>query len=252
MPQLIGLVNEREVLRFVVGAIVLLCYCLPAIAQEQSTSSPHVAPDSLFAKPFVETTPDLSRPALEHRDTRYKLSASDIIFVSFPLTPEFDQTINIQPDGYASLNGAREVHLEGLTTDEAITAIRAAYAKVLQDPIVAIELKDFNKPYFIVSGQVHKGGKFDLRGYTTATQAVAMAGGFEDSAKHSQVLLFRRKNDDWYEVKPLDIKKILQGHDVSEDPQIRPGDMVFVPQNFISKIKKFIPSSGMGAYFQMH
>jgi hypothetical protein len=39
---------------------------------------------------------------------------------------------------------------------------------------------------------------------------------------------------------------------VSEDPQVRPGDMLFVPQNFISKIKKFIPSSGMGAYYQLH
>lgn len=251
MPQLTGSANQRAVLRFVSAVLILFSLCSPVIAQEQSTSPP-LATDSLFAKPFIGTAPDSSRPALEHRDLRYRLCASDAIFVSFPLTPEFDQTINIQPDGYASLNGTQEVHLEGLTTDEAVTTIRAAYAKVLRDPIVAVELKDFNKPYFIVSGQVHKGGKFDLRGYTTATQAVAMAGGFEDSAKHSQVLLFRRKDDDWYEVKPLDLKKILRGHDVSEDPQIRPGDMVFVPQNFISKIKKFIPSSGMGAYFQMH
>jgi len=251
MPELIGSANQRAVLRLVVAIIVLFSRSLPVIAQGQGTS-PSQATDSLFAKPFIGAAPDSSRPALEHRDPRYRLCASDVISVTFPLTPEFDQSINIQPDGYASLNGTQEVHLEGLTTDEAITTIRAAYARVLHDPIVALELKDFNKPYFIVSGQVHKGGKFDLRGYTTATQAVAMAGGFEDSAKHSQVLLFRRKDDDWYEVKPLDLKKILQGRSVSEDPQIRPGDMVFVPQNFISKIKKFIPSSGMGAYFQMH
>jgi polysaccharide export outer membrane protein len=150
------------------------------------------------------------------------------------------------------LSGAGDVHLEGLTTEQSVAAIQAAYSKILHDPIVAVELKDFNKPYFIVSGQVHKPGKFDLRGSTSAAQAVAIAGGFNESAKHSEVLLFRRKNDDWYEVKPLDLKKILQGHDVSEDPEIRSGDMLFVPQNFISKIKKFIPSSGMGAYYQMH
>jgi polysaccharide biosynthesis/export protein len=249
MPQLSTRARPRTDLKALAVGILLLTSTLPALAQEQNGNSPQAA-GSPFAKPITDTASDPSRPALEHRDPRYRLCASDVIFVTFPLTPEFDQTLNIQPDGYATLNGAGDVHLEGLTTDESVAAIRAAYAKVLQDPIIAVELKDFNKPYFIVSGQVHKAGKFDLRGYTTATQAVAMAGGFEESAKHSQVLLFRRKNDDWYEVRPLDLKKILQGHDVSEDPQIRSGDMVFVPQNFISKIKKFVPSSGMGAYYQ--
>ena len=110
--------------------------------------------------------------------------------------------MNIQPDGFASLSGAGDVHLEGLTTEQAVARDSSRLREILHEPIVTVELKDFNKPYFIVSGQVHKAGKFDLRGYTTATQAVAMAGGFEDSAKHSQVLLFRRKNNDWYEVKP--------------------------------------------------
>lgn len=77
-----------------------------------------------------------------------------------------------------------------------------------------------------------------------------MAGGFEDSAKHSQVLLFRRVNNDWYEVKNVNLKHILQGHDVNEDPEIRTGDMLVVPQNFISKIKKFMPNTAVGAYYQ--
>ena len=44
-------------------------------------------------------------PALAHRDTRYRLCASDAIALTFPLTPEFDQTVNIQPDGFGSLAG---------------------------------------------------------------------------------------------------------------------------------------------------
>ncbi len=231
--------------------IFWLAWCSAAIAQAPAGNSAPGA-SSRFVTPPGESGFDSSRPALEHRDPRYRLCASDVIAVTFPLTPEFDQTVNIQPDGFASLRGAGDVHLAGSTTEESALAIQTAYAKILHDPIVAVELKDFNKPYFIVSGQVHKPGKFDLRGSTSAAQAVAIAGGFNESAKHSEVLLFRRKNDDWYEVKPLDLKKILQGHNVSEDPEIRAGDMLYVPQNFISKIKKFIPSSGMGAYYQMH
>jgi polysaccharide biosynthesis/export protein len=195
---------------------------------------------------------DSDRPALQQRNPRYRLCASDVIALTFPLTPEYDQTVSVQPDGFITLAGAGDVHVQGLTTQETVPAIQAAYANVLHNSIVTIELKDFNKPYFIVSGQVFKPGKFDLRGYTTATEAVAMAGGFEDSAKHSQVLLFRRVNDSWTEVKTLDLKHILQGHNVSEDPEIRPGDMLFVPQNTISKVKKFIPNYGMGAYATLY
>jgi len=187
---------------------------------------------------------------VQHRDARYRLSASDVVALTFPLTPEFDQTINIEPDGFASLAGVGEIRLGGLTLDESVAAVRTAYANVLHDPIVTIELKDFNKPYFIVSGEVGKPGKYDLRGDTRATEAIAIAGGFNEASKHSQVLLFRKVNGDWYEVKPLDLKRILQGHNVDEDPEIRPGDMLYVPQNTFSKIKKFIPTSGIGTYYQ--
>jgi len=196
------------------------------------------------------TRTEADRPALQHRDSsRYRLCASDVIALTFAQTPEFNQTVNVQPDGYVSLVGIGDVHLEGMTSQESIVAIKAAYEPILHEPMVTLELKDFNKPYFIVGGHVFKPGKFDLRGSTTATEAVAMAGGFMESAKHSQVLLFRRVNDSWIEVKNLDLKHILQGHDVNEDLDLKPGDMLYVPQNFISKIKKFIPNYGMGSYY---
>jgi polysaccharide export outer membrane protein len=192
-----------------------------------------------------------NQPVLAHRDARYRLCASDVIAVTFPLTPEFDQTVSIQPDGFVSLAGAGDVHLEGLNTQESVAAIRTAYARILHDPIVAIELKDFNKPYFSVSGQVNRPGRYDLRGDTRATEAIAMAGGFNEAAKHSQVLLFRQVSDAWYEVRTLNLKEILAGHHIDEDAEIRSGDLLYVPQNAISKIKKFIPSSGVGTYYQL-
>lgn len=188
---------------------------------------------------------------LDNRDDRYRLSPSDAIALTFPLTPEFDQIVNIEPDGFATLAGAGSVHLAGLTTHESVDAIRAAYAKVLHDPIITVELKDFVKPYFVVTGQVNRPGKYDLRGDTSATQAIAIAGGFTEAARHSQVLLFHRVNNDWYEVRPLNLKRILQGRNINEDPEIRSGDMLFVPQNLISKVRRYIPSSGFGAYYQL-
>jgi polysaccharide biosynthesis/export protein len=242
--------NTRRWIWIIFAALVVFSYPCGLAAQTQASPSKADA-----AQPVPGVTAGAGENGatnLQRRNPRYQLCASDAITLTFPLTPEFDQTLNIQPDGFASLMGADDIHLEGLTTAQASDAIRAAYANVLRDPIVTIELRDFNKPYFIVSGQVNKPGKYDLRGNTSATEAVAVAGGFNESAKHSQVLLFRRVNDDWFEVKPLNLKHILQGRDVNEDAEIRPGDMLFVPQNFISKIKKFIPSTGVGTYYQLY
>jgi polysaccharide biosynthesis/export protein len=229
-----------------VTALGALALVSPANAAPQSGAA-HASVARANALDNSSIAPDMPR-----RDARYRLCASDVLALTFPLTPEFNETVDIAPDGFVALAGAGSVHLEGLTADEAAAAIRTAYAKVLRDPIVTVELKDFNKPYFIVSGQVNRPGKYDLRGYTSASQAVAEAGGFNESAKHSQVLLFRRVNHDWYQVRSLDLKKILSGRQLNEDAQIEPGDMLYVPQNLISKLRRFIPSSGVGAYYQLH
>ena len=235
-----------------VFVLAILTCAPPSPAQENAMAAngSSVGPAKANERdPSSGDTRGVDDPVLQRRNPRYRLCASDAITLTFPLTPEFDQTVNVQPDGFVSLAGAGDVHLEGLTTQESVLAVQAAYSKILHNPLVTIELKDFNKPYFIVGGQVSKPGKFDLRGYTTATEAVAMAGGFNDSAKHSQVLLFRRVNNNWLAVQTLDLKHILRGHDVGEDVEIQPGDMLFVPQNFISKIEKFIPKSSFGGYY---
>jgi polysaccharide export outer membrane protein len=110
-------------------------------------------------------------------------------------------------------------------------------------------LKDFEKPYFIAAGQVAKPGKYDLRSDLTVTEAVAIAGGFNDKAKHSQVVLFRPLRGGGYEAKLLNVKKLLATRNLSEDVQLQPGDMLYVPQNELSKIRPFLPTSSMGAYY---
>ena len=187
-------------------------------------------------------------PALQHRNRRYQIHSADVLELSFPFTPEFNQTVTVQPDGYITLRGADGIRVEGQTLPEATTSLRTAYGKVLHDPVINVELKDFEKPYFIVGGEVGRPGKFDLRGETSATEAVAIAGGLKDSAKHSQVLLFHRVPDGWMQVKKLDMKKMMKNADLNEDAYLQPGDFLYVPKNTMSKIGKFLPTSSLGLY----
>jgi polysaccharide export outer membrane protein len=136
----------------------------------------------------------------------------------------------------------------GQTVPELTETLRQTYGKILKNPIISIVLKDFEKPYFIADGQIGKPGKYELRGDTTLTQAIAMAGGFQDSAKHSQVLLFRRVDNDWVSAKIFNVKEMEKEGNLKEDPFLHPGDMLFVPKNRFSKIRPFIPSASMGTF----
>jgi len=178
----------------------------------------------------------------------YRLNRSDVVTLSFTLSPEFDQTLTIQPDGYVALKDADPVLAQGLTLEEFRAAVRKAYTGYLHDPQVAVALKEFEHPYFVAGGEVSKPGKYELRADTNIIEAVEIAGGFTHEARHSQVLLFRRVNDDLVEARVFNLKKMLKGRSLGEISQLRPGDLVFVPQNSISKIERFLSKPSLSMY----
>jgi polysaccharide biosynthesis/export protein len=195
------------------------------------------------------TTSDTAQtPVLRERNARYQLRKGDSFDADFPLTPEFNQTLTIQPDGFVTLKAVGSVLVEGLTVPEVTDKLKAAYAPVLHEPQIAVILKDFEKPYFIASGQVAKPGKYDLRSDLTLTEAVAIAGGFNDKAKHSQVVLFRPRPDGMYQARQINVKKMLAARDLKEDILLEPGDLLYVPQSVFSRIRPYIPSTSIGAY----
>jgi polysaccharide biosynthesis/export protein len=178
----------------------------------------------------------------------YRLCKSDVVEISFTFSPEFDQIVTVQPDGYIALKGAKQLAAEGVTIPALQEAIGRAYVGVLHDPEVTVVLEDFDKPYFIVGGEVNRPAKYELRSDTRVTEAVAIAGGLTPRAKHSQVVLFRRVSDDLVESRLLNVKTILASRNLGEDIHLRSGDFLFVPQNLISKIKQYLPSSSLSMY----
>jgi polysaccharide export outer membrane protein len=221
---------------FVAGAAIT------AIRQDNIVSAATVA-ETTSASPASEAI-----PGIQERNSRYRLRKGDTFDLDFAISPEFNQTVAVQPDGYVTLKAVGTIFVEGRTVPELTEMLTAAYAKILHDPIVVIALKDFEKPYFIASGQVAKPGKYDLRSALTVTQAVAIAGGFNDKAKHSHVVLFRPAPSGGFDAKVLDIKKLLASRNLSEDLQLQPGDILYVPQSAFSRIRPYLPITAMGAY----
>lgn len=234
----------------IIAALFIVLNCPASVCVAQSNPESAQAAEQARSSTIPNQPAGDSRPELHKRNPRYRIEADDIMELSFRYTPEFDQEVTVQPDGFIQLKGLPgDVHVQGLTVPELIAELKKVYGSVLNDPVISVVLRDFEKPYFIAGGQVGKPGKYDLRGDTTAGQAIAIAGGFADYAKNKQVLLFRRYSNDTVEVKAYDLKKIMKGKNVEEDPMLQPGDMLFVPKTWMANVDRFLPRSSLGTYF---
>ncbi|HUI40777.1 MAG TPA: polysaccharide biosynthesis/export family protein [Terriglobia bacterium] len=210
----------------------------PAYAEARGGSLAAVSPNPVPADSNDNQT---AAPLLERRNPRYRIELGDVIGLTFPFTPEYNESVTVQPDGYISLITIGDIHVQGMTSPELTTALRKAYSTVLHEPVITVSLSNFENPYFIVGGEVGKPGKYDLHGDTTVAQAVEIAGGFTYTSKHSHVLLFRRVSDDWVSARVINVKKMLSAGNLAEDLHLEPGDMVFVPKNRLSKVQPFLP-----------
>jgi hypothetical protein len=62
-------------------------------------------------------------------------------------------------------------------------------------------------------------------------------------------VLFRKLLDGIVETHVFNVKSMLALRNLEEDVDLKPGDMLFVPQNRISKIRKYLPASSLSTFF---
>jgi protein involved in polysaccharide export with SLBB domain len=182
---------------------------------------------------------------LLRRGAPYRLRQGDVVELNFQLCPEFNQDVTVQPDGQISVRGVAPINVEGQSLTEVTASVVHAYSTIMREPVVAVALKDFEKPFFIAAGEVTRPGKYDLRSSMTITEAVAIAGGFDKDAKHSQVVLFRPVGDDMFQSRVVDVKKLLADRDLNQDVRLLPGDVLYVPKSKMSYVRPYIPSTNV-------
>src|SRR2546423_4897456 len=174
----------------------------------------------------VVSAQDLRPPRLTTvTQDRYRLQPGDVLEVQYRYSPEFNQTVTVQPDGYITLEVGGDLKVAGFTIEETRQAILRQASKRLQDPVATIVLKEFQKPYFVVAGEVATPGKIEMRERVTAIQAIMLAGGMKETAKSSQVVVFRKINSDIAEVKGLNLKSIHRTSDLENDLTLPAGDV---------------------------
>jgi polysaccharide export outer membrane protein len=180
------------------------------------------------------------------RDQPYRLQPSDVLDLEYEYTPEYNQTVTVGPDGTVTLRLVGSVKVEGLSLDEATSAIKAKASVPLNNPELSLTLKEFVKPHFTIYGEVQNPGVYDMHGGVTVLQAIAMSGGEKETSKQTQVVLLRKVNGDMAEVKVINTKTMSTAEGVREDFALKPDDMIIVPKNKLGKIEPYVRVTSMG------
>jgi polysaccharide export outer membrane protein len=179
------------------------------------------------------------------RDQPYRLQPSDVLELEYEYTPEYNQTVTVGPDGTVTLRLVGSVKVEGLSLDEATSAIKAKASVPLNHPELSLTLKEFVKPHFTIYGEVQKPGVYDMHGEVTVLQAIAISGGQKETSKQTQVVLLRKVSGDLAEVKVINTKTMSTAGGVREDFALKPDDMIIVPKNKLGKLEPYVRVSSM-------
>ena len=88
----------------------------------------------------VDSTAPKAPTGFNDRLPRYQLEEGDAFALHFEFSPEFDQEVTVQPDGYITLRGVGDVHVAGETVPQLTTTLQAAYQKILYQPDISVVL----------------------------------------------------------------------------------------------------------------
>jgi polysaccharide export outer membrane protein len=191
---------------------------------------------------FAQSHPE---PQLRERP-RYLLRAGDVLQLQYRLTPEFNQSVTVQPDGYIDINIGGEIYIAGLTVTQAHDLILQKETSRLKDPELNLMLEEFTRPYVVVAGEVNKPGQIEVRDQMSALSSIMLAGGFTNNAKSGQIIVFRKVNDSIAEVHELNLTRVTKTAQLEHDMSLQPGDMVYVPHDRVSRLQHYMQLSSLG------
>jgi polysaccharide export outer membrane protein len=238
------LIKRIAIMAMLVAGLGLAAQAQSA-APAQTTSPKSTRPSRVSQASGSGQAPRLGTFGAEER---YVLHPGDVLEIQYRYTPEFNQTVTVQPDGYISLEIGGDLKVGGRNLDQVRAGLLAKARTRLAAPELTIILKEFQKPYVVVAGEVAQPGKFEVREKLTAVQAVLLAGGFKDSAKSSQILVFRKLNGEMAEVRMLNFKTLKHTSDLENDLTLQPGDMILVPRNRLSKIERYVRIASLATF----
>lgn len=179
------------------------------------------------ASGYVSEFPEVSLNEIAQSVTQDVFKAGDIADVSVYNVEALTQTYVVDRGGQISFPLIGVVQVAGLSTTQLQQTLTQRYAATyLQQPSINVKREAQDLGRVVVDGAVNKPGVFDIDDIITLSEAVALAEGLDaQDTNGSRIFIVRTINNE-RKVREVDIRDVRKLG--SADPQIIPGDIIFV------------------------
>ena len=163
----------------------------------------------------------------------YIVGPGDTLNITVWRNPELSQTVPVRPDGKVSTPLVDELVAQGKTTVEIARDIEKALSKLVRDPVVTVIVTNFVGPYSEQIRVVGEAAKPQILAYKqkmTILDVMIAVGGITDFADGNRATILRTsENNAQYGVR---LKDLIKNGDVSANVEMKPGDVVIIPQSW--------------------
>lgn len=164
----------------------------------------------------------------------YRLQPGDRIEIHSQFHEQLSGEASVGPDGQVSIPAIGQFQAVGLTSDELAAEITRRAALTYREPQITVSVKEFTTYRAYIGGEVKKPGYVVLKPGMTTLRAVMERGGFAYSARLDSVLHIAWNAQGGYSAKRLDLRRVLETGDTTQDLALGPNDVIYVPATWIT------------------
>jgi polysaccharide export outer membrane protein len=166
-------------------------------------------------------------------DYNYLIGPLDTLQISVWRNPDLSTTVPVRPDGKVSVPLVEDLPVLGKNATQLARDIEKAMGKFIRDPVVTVIVTTFNGPYseqIRVVGEAAKPQALPYRQRMTLLDVMIAVGGLTDFADGNNASVLRTSDGGkQYNVR---LKDLIRRGDVSANIEMKPGDVLIIPQSW--------------------
>jgi len=166
-------------------------------------------------------------------DYLYKIGPGDSVNVTVWRNPELSMSVTVRPDGRITAPLIEDLPAIGKDPTTLARDIEKALSKYIRDPVVTVIVGGFVGPYpeqIRVVGEAAKPQAIPYKQGMTMLDLMIVVGGLTDFADGNNASILRTsEGGKQYSVR---LKDLLKRGDVSANVDVKPGDILLIPQSW--------------------
>ena len=172
-------------------------------------------------------------PNVATQEYNYLIGPGDAVNIVVWRNPELSASVPVRPDGKITTALVEDLPALGKDASTLARDIEKALAKYIRDPIVTVVVTSFNGPYseqIRVVGEAARPQALSYRQKMTLLDLMIAVGGITDFADGNGAKILRSsEGNKLYAVR---LKDLLRRGDVSANVEMKPGDVLIIPQSW--------------------